>query len=114
MEENQVIEEIEIMIRARYPVIYIISWEEKRVEADLIRIANRTEKKIFSWSVTQGLINITAPKSSIIPNDSTKDLLNALDNIQRAIDPALYILKDVHHYMNDPVIIRKLRDLTIS
>jgi SpoVK/Ycf46/Vps4 family AAA+-type ATPase len=114
MEENLVIDEIEIMIRARYPVIYIISWEEKRVETELVRVANRTEKKIFSWSSTQGLINITTSKTAMINGDSTRDLLIALDNIQRAIDPALYILKDVHHYMNDPVIIRKLRDLTIS
>jgi SpoVK/Ycf46/Vps4 family AAA+-type ATPase len=113
-EDNQLIDEIEIMIRARYPLIYLISWEEKRVEADLLRIASRTEKKIYSWSVTQGLINITAAKSPVINSDVTRDLLNALDNIQRAPDPALYILKDVHHYMHDPVIIRKFRDLTIS
>jgi hypothetical protein len=115
MEENlSLTEEIEIMIRARYPVIYIISWEEKRVEADLLQIGLKNEKKMFSWTSTQGLVNLNSPKTSIIPNDSTKDIYNALDNIQKAVEPALYILKDIHHYMNDPVIIRKLRDLTIS
>lgn len=112
MEEN--LEEIEIMIRARYPIIYITSWEEKRVEADLLKIATRTDKKIFSWTVTQGLVNMATNKGSIISSDSTRDLVVALDNIQRAVDPALYIIKDTHHYMSDATVVRKLRDLCIA
>lgn len=107
-------DEIEIMIRARYPIIYITSWEEKRVENDLIKIASRTEKKIFSWTSTQGLVNLTLSKSSLTVNDSTRDLYSALDTIHKSVDPALYIIKDIHHYLNDPVIIRKLRDLSIA
>lgn len=112
MEEN--LDEIEILIRARYPLIYITTWEEKRVESDLLRIATRTDKKIYSWTVTQGLVNINVSKSAIIGNDSSRDLLVALENIQRSSEPALYLIKDIHHYMNDPAIIRKLRDLSIS
>ncbi|MFN4149706.1 MAG: ATPase, partial [Candidatus Sericytochromatia bacterium] len=95
-------DEIEIMIRARYPIIYITSWEEKRVENDLIKIASRTEKKIFSWTSTQGLVNLTLSKSSLTVNDSTRDLYSALDTIHKSVDPALYIIKDIHHYLNDP------------
>lgn len=112
MEEN--LDEIEILIRARYPLIYITTWEEKRVESELLRIATRTDKKIYSWTVTQGLSNINVSKTAILGNDSSKDLLVALDSIQKASEPALYLIKDIHHYMNDPSIIRKLRDLSIS
>ncbi len=112
MDEN--LEEVEILIRARYPLIYITTWEEKRVESDLLRIATRTDKKIYSWTVTQGLVNVNVSKSSILSNDSSKDLLIALDTIQRSQESALYIIKDIHHQMNDPIIIRKLRDLCIS
>ncbi|RYX99701.1 hypothetical protein EON78_02925, partial [bacterium] len=99
MDEN--LEEIEILIRARYPLIYITTWEEKRVESDLLRIATRTDKKIYSWTVTQGLVNINVSKSALLSSESSKDLLVALDNIQRSTEPALYIIKDIHHYMND-------------
>lgn len=112
MEEN--LDEIEILIRARYPLIYITTWEEKRVETELLKIGTRTDKKVYSWTVTQGLINLSAPKTSILGMDSTKDLIIALDNIQKASEPALYIIKDIHHYMNDASVIRKLRDLSIS
>lgn len=112
MDEN--LEEIEILIRARYPLIYITTWEEKRVESDLLRIATRTDKKIYSWTVTQGLVNINVSKSALLSSESSKDLLVALDNIQRSTEPALYIIKDIHHYMNDASVIRKLRDLSMS
>lgn len=114
MEENYNTDEIEILIRARYPIIYIVSWEERRVESDLLMVANRMEKKIFYWSVTQGLTGVNSGKNSLMINDSSRDLINALDSIQRAVDPAIYILRDVHHYMNDPSIIRKFRDIAIS
>ncbi|MEK7433508.1 MAG: AAA family ATPase [Cyanobacteriota bacterium] len=110
MEENAHIEEIEILIRSRYPILYIMTWEEKRVEADLMRISNRMDKKLFSWTNTQGLINISVSKSASVISDNTRDLFNALDNIQKAQDPAIYVIKDAHSYFNDPMVIRKLRD----
>lgn len=114
MEDNLYTDEIEILIRARYPILYIISWEEKRVENDLLRIATRTDKKIFSWTSTQGLVNLNLSKAALTINDSSKDLLATLDMIQKASEPALYILKDIHHYIKEPLIIRKLRDLATS
>ncbi|MFN8671403.1 MAG: AAA family ATPase [Candidatus Sericytochromatia bacterium] len=110
MEENSYIDEIEILIRSRYPILYITSWEEKRVETDIMRISTRTDKKLFSWTNTQGLVNITVSKSPSVISENTRDLFNALDNIQKAPDAAIYILKDIHSYLSEPLIIRKLRD----
>lgn len=110
MEEVSHIEEIEILIRARYPILYITSWEEKRVETDLMRISSRMDKKLFNWTNTQGLVNITVSKTANIVNENTRDLFSALDNIQKSPDAAIYILKDAHAYLTDPLIIRKLRD----
>ncbi len=38
-------QEIEILIRARYPVVYVVTWEESRVEDALAQIARRRDKK---------------------------------------------------------------------
>ena len=48
--------ELETLIRARYPIIYIVSWEEKRVEDALRNIAQARGKKIFFWTITQGMV----------------------------------------------------------
>ncbi len=39
--------ELEILIRARYPIIYVESYEEARVEEVLKRIAQRRAKKLY-------------------------------------------------------------------
>ena len=46
--------ELETLIRARYPIIYVVSWEEKRVEDALRNIARERNKKLNIWTVTQG------------------------------------------------------------
>ncbi len=48
-------EELDVLIRARYPVIYIVSWEEPRVERHLRRIAESRGKQLYLWSVTSGM-----------------------------------------------------------
>jgi AAA+ superfamily predicted ATPase len=116
MSETQpsVIDEIDIMIRARYPIIYVVSWEEKRVEQALLDIATRRNKKIFSWTITQGIVNLISANATMMVNDSTRDPISALEHLVRSVDSALFILKDFHPFMNDPTVIRKLRDLTIA
>lgn len=116
MSEQQpaVIDEIDIMIRARYPIVYVVSWEEKRVEQALLDIATRRNKKIFSWTITQGIVNLVSSNATLMVNDSTRDPISALEHLVRSVDSALFILKDFHPFMNDPTVVRKLRDLTIS
>ena len=104
---NKVDAEIETLIRARYPIIYIISWEEKRVEDALRAIAASRGKKIYTWTITQGM-GIT-PR---MQDDATRDPLAALDFIMESRDQAIFVLKDFHAYISDNATTRRLRDLT--
>ena len=98
--------EIETLIRARYPIIYIVSWEEKRVEDALREIAGIRGKRIYTWSITQGMgMNAT------VRDDSTRDPLSALDYVMDSRDQAIFVLKDFHSYITDNATIRRLRDL---
>lgn len=105
-------DDITIMIRARYPIISICSWEEKRVENLLIEVARQRNKGIFSWTITQGMINLEANGRKV--SEATQDPIAALDYIQRFQQAAVFILKDFHPYMGDARVIRRLRDLTIA
>ena len=42
-----------MLIRARYPFIYLVSWEEERVEQILQEIAQRRNKKVFMCGVSR-------------------------------------------------------------
>ena len=47
--------EIELLIRARYPIIYITSWEETRIVELIKDISQKTSKKAYEWSCSTGL-----------------------------------------------------------
>jgi len=101
--------ELELLIRARYPIIYIVSWEEKRVEDALREIAQERGKKIFFWTITQGMSLNANNRDS-----ATRDPLAALDFVMDSRDQALFVLKDFHAFITDVTVTRRLRDLTIA
>ncbi len=93
--------ELETLIRARYPIIYVVSWEEKRVEETLREICQRRGKKMVVWTATTGLGGNTAAREPIA----------ALDQIMGAPDQSVFVLKDFHPFISDVVVTRRLRDL---
>jgi ATP-dependent 26S proteasome regulatory subunit len=106
---SQVDQELETLIRARYPLIYIVSWEEKRVEDALRSISSNRGKRMFVWTVTQGLVS-----SPTARDNQTRLPMAVLDLIESSNDPAIYVLKDFHPFITDTELARRLRDLTYS
>ena len=106
---NKTARTVETLIRARYPLIYIVSFEENRVCNAMKQIATARNKQLYQWSVTEGLL---LPDGSYLTE--FKDPVSALEYILNLDVNGLFILKDYHPYMNDPVVIRKLRDLNRS
>jgi ATP-dependent 26S proteasome regulatory subunit len=112
MKSGTVAEDIEVLIRAKYPILYIVSWEERRVESGLREICNKLSRTLHTWSLTQGLrppVNRTSgpPKASALPPE-----LEALALIHEAPEFTVFLLKDFHPYMKDPRVVRLLRDLS--
>lgn len=104
--EDKTEKKIEILIRARYPLIYTVSFEEIRVIESIKNISKRRNKKLFQWSITEGL---EKPDGTFLAE--FKDPVKILEYILQMDLNGVFVLKDFHHYMNDPVIIRRLRDL---
>ena len=107
-------QEIEFLVRAGYPLIYIVSPEEKRVEEAIKTIAgvqegSRTKRQILRWSITEGFCNDVGEGFNDI-----KDPLRALEFISKFEADAIFILRDFHPFLQDPTIVRKLRDLAHS
>lgn len=100
---------IETLIRARYPVIYVVSWEEERVEDVLRDIASSRGAKFYTWTVTQGIAS-----EAQVKDESTKDPIGALDYIMDYRAGAIFVLKDLHAFIGDKIVTRRLRDLSNS
>lgn len=109
--------ELEILIRARYPLLYVITWEESRLLDQINRIASQLNKKVFEWSVTTGLVPMgTSIQSQKHRDTATQDPLVALDTVIEHIEPALYLFKDFHPFLKgqNMSIIRRLREIAAS
>ena len=109
-------DELELLVRARYPILYVISSEETRVQEAVIEVANRRRKKVFEWSCTNGLVpsgsSIQSQKSR---NPATKDPLAALDMVIEQVEPAIFVFKDFHPFLGrqNIAVIRKLKDIAL-
>ncbi len=108
--------EIETLIRARYPILYIITNEEMRVQNLVVEIAAKRQKKVFEWTFSNGIVPAGASiQSQKGRNASTKDPLAALDQVIEQVEPAIYLFKDFHPFLtkNNFAIIRKLKDIAL-
>lgn len=96
------------LVRAKYPLIAVLSKEELRVERAIQAVANSLDPPfdVRTWSCTEGIRRVAGP---VVSEDY--DIAAALHTIDSTPTRALYILRDVHPYLEDPVVRRRLRDL---
>ena len=105
---------LEILIRSRYPVIYLVSWEEKRVLEAVADIGRRLGKKVYAWSCLSGMaLYGTTSSNKKAVNASSKDPLAALKEALDFKEPALFVFKDFHPYLarTNLAIIRSIREI---
>src|SRR4051794_29958455 len=108
--------DLETLIRARYPLLYIISSEEMRVQNMIVEIAKKRQKKVFEWSYSTGIVPAgTSIQSQKNRNAATKDPLAALDQVIEQVEPAIFIFKDLHPFLarNNFAVIRKLKEIAL-
>jgi AAA+ superfamily predicted ATPase len=108
--------EIETLIRARYPILYVITSEELRVQNLVTEIARKRQKKTFEWSYSTGIVPAgTSIQSQKHRNAATKDPLMALDQVIEQVEPAIFIFKDFHPFLtrNNFAVIRKLKEIAL-
>jgi ATPase family associated with various cellular activities (AAA) len=109
--------ELETLIRARYPIIYVVTSEEMRVQKVVVEVAQKREKKVFEWTYSTGIVPAgTSIQSQKHRNAATKDPLMALDQVIEQVDPAVFLFKDFHPFLtkNNFAVIRKLKDIAIQ
>jgi SpoVK/Ycf46/Vps4 family AAA+-type ATPase len=102
-------DEFELLLRARYPLIYIPTREEERVEATITQSARQQGNRgVYIWDFVDGYQGN--------PNDvgfGKRNPLQALEFVEKvpATVPAIFVLRDYYRFLEDVAISRKLRNL---
>ena len=107
-------EELNILIQAQYPLIYLVTPEEERAEQAISQIsqAHTEHRHIFVWTVTHGIIEYGQPRQMTLHNTVSPEA--ALEWVMRQTEPGIYIFKDLHPFIDGAVVTRWLRDAIAS
>lgn len=107
-------EELNILVKAQYPLIYLITPEEERAEEAIAKIAkdNAEYKRVFVWTVTRGMVEYGQPRQGTQHNTVSPEA--AIEWTIRQKEGGIYIFKDLHPFIDGPVITRWLRDAIAS
>src|SRR5215467_8686334 len=126
-----VLERLKVLIDSSTPIVVMETVEETRA-VRLVRAASSPlNLAVFEWSIASGLVrcgsdtvvhehgvpggfpgsahNTDAAGSAAIYN--SQDPAQALGNLEALTIEAVYILKDFHRHIEDPVVVRRLRDV---
>lgn len=109
-----------VLARARFPILYVETFEERRVLAEIQSTVGPSgplpsPRPVHTWSMTTGLVD---PEGKTTPG--TTDPLHALDAAQRINQAATFVFLDLHAHLGDgsrpadPAIVRKLRELSMD
>ena len=113
--QTSAIEQLDRYIRARYPVIGILSHEESRVMASIEAVAERRIRRVVAWTCTQGLQQVRPedgfddwrPDSDLqFDAEMTRNEIAALEAIftfdhKNEAGPVLYCIKDIHGFIGN-------------
>ncbi len=105
-------EQLDLLIRARTPIIWIRSKEEERVENLLQNSSKRlAPRRLATWDYINGLENILNSNSH-----GAKQPMAVLEWLKKLEPnpPTILLLKDFHHFCEDPGILRMLKNLSLQ
>ena len=110
----QILDDIEDLVRARYPILYVVSSEEARVEARWPKWGGGARSRCSSGAAPRAWCRWArraSHRSSV--KAATRDALAALDLVMDHVGPALFVFKDLHPFLTrgNPAVIRRLKEL---
>jgi len=105
MTTTQALADLRQRIQAGYPILLLQTFEELRWEELLAELALESDRGLVTWSATAG------PSPALHPEFSQIGTVGFLRRLDKYPSDHLFLLKDLHPYLDDPEVQRQLRDL---
>ncbi|WP_455203576.1 AAA family ATPase [Kaarinaea lacus] len=113
--------DLEMLLISHFPITIINTHEEKRALELLKKVVTRTDRSLWTWSITEGLKSQgqSSPTSLSLQDSSSSDYVQypstepkpMLQQIKRSIKNAVIVLLDFHPYLDEPLIIRLIKEI---
>ncbi|MFA5939771.1 MAG: AAA family ATPase [Sinimarinibacterium sp.] len=102
------LKDLELLVDTRTPLILIETVEIGRVEDLLLRLSRRTGMPAWRWTLAFGLQRID---EALAPQRTLIEPQKLLAHILSLSAPGLFLLQDLHRYLQDAVVISQLREI---
>jgi ATP-dependent 26S proteasome regulatory subunit len=114
-------EEFTDFVRARYPLLHVVTWEEDRAVNEILEIARHLKHQVVAWSVGRGIFTAGENDKPAVTKLQTVDLaaaVAAFDKTARTSQGHLFLLLDPFRYFNengaDPIYTRRVREFAMA
>jgi len=135
METIRPIERLKVLINSSTPIVVMETVEEVRALTLVGAACSELNMAVFEWTIADGLVRSGTHASTLPAADlqmrinaarhaadpgapegkaaiyNTVDPVQALANLESMTMEAVFVLKDFHRHMDNPVVVRRLRDV---
>ncbi len=103
--------DLDLYIRARYALLWLVTPEEERALAELDALAQLQRKRILYWSYPSGVTNPAKPDWA---DTSLREPSKLLRAIEAEPEASIWVLRDFHPFLKDPGVVRLLREVALA
>jgi ATP-dependent 26S proteasome regulatory subunit len=124
-------ERLKVLVDSSTPIVVLETVEETRAVRMVRAVCSALNLATFEWSIASGLVRSGSDVGTVVPDmghfcpsgavapDPTdaqaiynsREPAQMLGNLEAISLEAAFILKDFHRHMEDPVVVRRLRDV---
>lgn len=94
-----------------FPILYIKSFEENKVDEMIGRVS--ANREVVEWNEARGFVDFKHKKPLVKRGSSLEDTLDYLD-MNEEIDRKIFVIKDAASYLDNPVIVAKLKQIALD
>jgi ATP-dependent 26S proteasome regulatory subunit len=129
------LERLKVLINSSTPIVVMETVEEVRAMALVRSACSELNMAVFEWTVADGLVRSGSNATPVTPDlqarialarhavdpgtpdpaktaiYNTADPVQALANLEAMTLEAVFVLKDFHRHLENPVVVRRLRDV---
>ena len=124
--DSNPLQRLKVLINSSTPIVVMETVEEPRAVSLVRQACSDLNMAVFEWTIADGLVrsgsgagasrtptsfqtahaDAAAPKTAVY---NTADPIQALANLETMTVEAVFVLKDFHRHMENPVVVRRLR-----
>lgn len=109
MEDNSLKAKLRRYLNAGFPIIYINTYEEDKIDG-ILRAVKARKKEIYEWNETQCYID-GETRTPMTPYNCSLETMLEMHKDQDKLERKILVFKDMNAYLEDPVTVSKLKGL---